>query len=336
MALRPRDLVGIPHGASRVKPTSSPPSCSAPPSLCHGITRRQNPLILFLAFAFFWTLPGASDRASPLPATRSATLEFGGRTRTYLLHLPSGYDGQSLLPLVLVLHGGGQRPESAERMSGMSVKADREQFIAVYPTGTGRSGDRPTWNSGNCCAYAMENRVDDVGFLRALIETLARSYRVDLRRIYVTGISNGAMMSYRLACELADKIAAIAPVEGALNVECHPTAPVSVIIFHGTADRLVPFDGGSTPFQLSGKREDNSVAGAVKFWTRQDGCSGPPKHEESPAVHTDRYTDCKEGTAVSLYAIQGGRHVWPGTPLSGNGVPATDLMWSFFSAHPKR
>ena len=145
-------------------------------------------------------------------------------------------------------------------MSGMSAKADQDHFIVSYPSGTGRLSAVPTWNSGNCCGYALENHIDDIGFFRALIEKLERDYAIDRKRIDFTGISNGAMMSYRVACELSDQVAAIAPVEGALNVDCHPSAPVSVLIFQGTAVRLVPFNGGSRPFHLGGKRKDASVA----------------------------------------------------------------------------
>ena len=290
---------------------------------------------LALALAIVCGLAGLVPGFAASQGTQSETMPFGGITRDYLLHLPAGYDGKSLLPLVLVLHGGTQSPESVERMSGMSAKADREHFIAVYPKGTGRANLFPTWNSGNCCAYALDHHVDDVGFLRALIDRLEQKYAVDPRRVYMTGISNGAMMSYRAACEMADKIAAIAPVEGALNVECRPSAPVAVIIFHGTADRLVPYNGGSTPYQLGARRSDNSVAGAVDFWLKENGCSREPKHQETAAVHTDIYSGCRNGTAVALYAVQGGRHMWPGTAASTNKVPATDLMWAFFAAHPK-
>jgi len=145
----------------------------------------------------------------------------------------------------------------------MSATADKETFLAVYPRGTGRV---LTWNSGACCGYAMENRVDDTGFLHALIDKLERDYAVDRRRIFATGISNGGMMSYRLACELSDKIAAIAPVEGAQDLACHPANRVSVIVFHGTSDHLVPFEGGTTPFQLGSHRSDASVASSIAFW----------------------------------------------------------------------
>ena len=295
--------------------------------------------VVVLGMYFASLLAGSAYRGFQEGASgqgnKPGSLDIGGRTRRYFLHVPPTYDGKKPLPLVLVLHGGGQSPESAERMSGMSAKADKEGFLAAYPSGTGRSSRMPTWNSGNCCGYAMQNNVDDVTFLRALIDQLEHDYSVDPRRVFVTGISNGGMMSYRVGCELADKIAVIAPVEGAQNIDCRPSGPVSVIVFHGSADRLVPFNGGSTPFQIGSKRSDNSVANAVAFWVKNDGCSPTPKHDENAAAHADIYSGCKNGTGVALYTIQGGRHLWPGSRISGNSVAATDLMWSFFVQHPK-
>ncbi len=275
---------------------------------------------------------GRGSAALPDSATVSRSIEFAGISREYLVHLPARGDSGKPRPLVFVLHGGTQSPESAERMSGMSERADREGFIAVYPRGTGKL---PTWNSGNCCAQAMQNHVNDVGFLRALIERLAEDHRIDPHRIYATGISNGAMMSYRVACELADQLAAIAPVEGALNVDCRPSAPVSVLIFHGTADRLVPYEGGSTPFQIGGRRNDTPVAEAVAFWVKRNACSPTPRQEKLAEARVDTYSGCAGGTGVQLYTIEGGRHMWPGTSISGNHVPASDLIWEFFAAHPK-
>ncbi len=274
-------------------------------------------------------------RESRATDTQSGSISVDGRTRTYLLHVPARHDATGRIPLVLVLHGATQSPESAERMSGMSGLADREDFVVAYPSGTGRLSRVPTWNSGNCCGYALTNQVDDVGFIRALIDKIESEYPIDPKRVYVTGISNGAMMSFRLACELSDKIAAVAPVEGAQNLDCRPAHPVSVIIFHGTSDRLVPFDGGSTPYQVGGRRTDTPVADTVAFWVKEDGCASAPRHEESSEVHTTIYAGCKDGTGVALYAIQGGHHMWPGLAISGNNVPASDLMWSFFTQHPK-
>jgi polyhydroxybutyrate depolymerase len=307
------------------------------------MTTSQKALLALAATAFavysggtyIFSLRGPLDALGQPAGTESKTLEFGGRTRTYLVHPPKSYEGKLPLPLVLVLHGAIQGATNVERMSGMSAKADKENFLAVYPNGTSGSGLAPTWNAGACCGYAQKNKVDDTGFLRALIDRLEHDYSVDPKRIFVTGISNGGMMSYRVACELAGRIAAIAPVEGAQDVECHPAGPVSVIIFHGTADLLVPYNGGSTPFQLT-QRTDTSVSSTVAFWTKQDGCTATPHREESTQLRIETYSGCQDGAGVTLYTIRGGHHMWPGTRLSRNDVPATEIMWSFFAAHPKK
>ena len=166
---------------------------------------------LYSGGTYIFSLHGPLDALGQPAGTASKTLEFGGRTRNYLVHPPKGYDGKSSLPLVLVLHGAIQGATNVERMSGMSAKADKENFLAVYPNGTSGSGLAPTWNAGACCGYAQMNKVDDVGFLRALIDRLEHDYPIDPKRVFATGISNGGMMSYRLACEMADRIAAVAP-----------------------------------------------------------------------------------------------------------------------------
>ncbi len=284
-------------------------------------------IVLLVAGAFRSLMGGTMGRGD-----KAGTLETRGRTRNYFVHVPAGYDGKGPLPLVFVLHGATQSPESAERMSGMSAKADEAKFFVVYPRGT---GELPTWNSGACCGYAMRNHVDDVAFLRALIEKLEGEYPIDRKCIYFTGISNGAMMSYRAACEMADQVAAIAPVEGAQDIPCHPSSPVSALVFHGTADHLVPYDGGSTPFQMGSKRSDTPVRDTVAFWVKEDGCGADPKHETSGVLRSEMYRGCTSGTAVTLETIEGGHHMWPGLRISGNDIPATDMIWNFFAAHPK-
>jgi polyhydroxybutyrate depolymerase len=278
------------------------------------------------------------------PGDHVLALTVGQRGRTYLLHLPPVYDGKRLLPLVIVLHGGGGNAPGAVRMTGFSEKADKEGFVVVYPNGSGRLKTRLlTWNSGNCCGYAMDQNVDDVGFIRALIDELVTLRAIDPKRVYVTGMSNGGMMTYRLGCELSDKIAAIAPVAGALNVEnCQPANPVSVIIFHGTADEHVLYKGGE-PIQKVDRhyRVDKSVAYAVSFWVKHDGCSETPQRSEKGSIQAEIYGG-KDGVEVVLYTVNGGGHAWPGGQAYLLGteptreISATDLMWEFFVRHPKK
>jgi len=144
------------------------------------------------------------------------------------------------------------------------------------------------------------------------------------------------MTSYRLACELSDKIAAIAPVEGAQDIECRPSNRVSVIVFHGTADRLVPFNGGSTPYQMGSKRSDTPVMGTVCSWVERGGCSSESEHSKNSGARVSIYSGCKDGTGVAMYAVEGGRHMWPGRRINGNAVPDSGLMWGFFVQHPKQ
>ncbi len=272
------------------------------------------------------------------------SLTAGGRERTYLLHLPPTYDGKKILPLVIVLHGGGGNAPGAVRMSGFSEKADKEGFVVVYPNGSGRLKDRLlTWNSGNCCGHALDKDVDDVGFIRMLIDELEKTRAIDPKRVYVTGMSNGGMMTYRLGCELSDKIAAIAPVSGALNVEnCEPVGAVSAIIFHGTADEHVLYNGGEPLKKVdTHSRVDKSVSYAVKFWVTHDGCSETPQREERGSIRTEIYSGGKDEAEVVLYTIKSGGHAWPGgqSYLLGDTptreISATDLMWEFFVRHPK-
>lgn len=189
----------------------------------------------------------AIDRSSAQRGAQDRlTLQHDGRTRTYKLHVPARVaQGTSAVPLVIMLHGGGGNADNAEMMSGFSRKADREGFIVAYPDGTG--GGRAamyTWNAGHCCGYAMQNKVDDVGFLGALIDQVQRDHRIDPSRVYVTGMSNGGMMSHRAGIGLADRIAAIAPVVGALfGDEATPRSPVSAIIINGMRDESVPYNG---------------------------------------------------------------------------------------------
>jgi polyhydroxybutyrate depolymerase len=248
------------------------------------------------------------------------------------------------VPLVFVLHGGTGNAESAIHMSGFNAIADQNGFLAVYPNGTGALSDNIllTWNGGDCCAYAQEHNVDDVGFIRAVEGELQSMANIDPRRIYATGMSNGGILSQRLGCEAADLFAAIAPVSGTLNFSpCTPSQPVSVIEFHGTADTHIPYNGGYGPDSLV-KVNFASVQSSIGFWTSSDGCNSEPQTNSTDIIRHDTWTGCKKSMAVELYTLIGGKHAWPGGqagwPDSDQPtmtISASQLIWEFFAAHPK-
>jgi polyhydroxybutyrate depolymerase len=231
----------------------------------------------------------------------------------------------------------------------MSEKADQAGFIAVYPSGSGRLPRALTWNGGNCCGYAMVNNIDDVAFIRKLLDDLASVVNVDARRVFATGISNGGILAYRLASELSDRIAAIAPVGGPMGTEtCHPKRPVSVMHFHGTDDEFAPYKGGKGK-GISGTNF-YSVEHSIQAWIKVNGCQPEPEVIELPDKANDgttitqkTYKDGKIGAEVILVTIHGGGHTWPGQQprieflgKSTKNASANDLMWSFFQWHPLR
>jgi len=293
---------------------------------------------------------GRGDAGARSTADRQV-LQHGGRARTYLVRVPDSVARRNApvapVALVLVLHGGGGNAENAERMFGWTEKGRREGFIVAYPEGTGR-GRFPmyTWNAGHCCGFAMENRVDDVGFIDALITQLQRQYPIDPARIYVTGMSNGGMMTHRLGIALSHRVAAIAPVVGALfGDEAAPHAPVSAIVFNGMVDASVPYEGGKGGGIGARAWDGTPTKPALQqgtFWAAADGCATTPRTEERGRTVVTTY-DCPASLGVVLYALKDGGHAWPGgkrgTPMGddpGNAVDATAMIWDFFAAHPKR
>lgn len=312
-------------------------------------TRRGRCLTALAApFAVIATCVGGAGAAasSELSGGDSVrTLYHGGLERSYLLHVPPGHDRMRPAAVVLVFHGGGGNAEHAARVTGFSAQADRAGFLAVYPDGTGRLRKIGlTWNGGNCCGYARDRGVDDVGFVRAVIKDLHDVAVIDARRIYAAGLSNGAILSYRLACEASDVIAAVAAVAGTQNVaRCEPREPVSVIHFHGTADAHLPYEGGVGSKSRTGVSYA-SVMDSIRFWVQHNGCSGAAAIEQFADIRRFAYEPCAAGTAVQLYTVLGGGHAWPGGqgPAWRDGdrpttsIAATRIIWEFFAAHPKR
>jgi polyhydroxybutyrate depolymerase len=230
--------------------------------------------------------------------------------------------------------------------TALNDKADRAGFVVVYPDGTGVAGLFLTWNSGGLRLRSGTKRPDDVKFIAALLDDLGKVLPIDRRRVYATGMSNGGMMCYRLAAEMPDRIAAIAPVAGTMAVkDAKPGRPVPVIHFHGTADRIVPFGGptGRTAKSFRFK----SVAQSAKFWAKRNGCRQPPSRTKLPdkvddgtTVERITYAPAKSGAEVTVYVIHGGGHTWPGRGgggrllgLATKDISANDLIWEFFRKH---
>lgn len=268
------------------------------------------------------------------------SIPHDGIDRTYLLHLPNGYDGTSGIPLVIAMHGGFGNAYNIEYQSQLSTKADAENFIVVYPEGVvGGLLDISSWNAGWCCGYASNSDADDVGFIDALLDTLISLYAIDTNRIYATGMSNGGFMSYRLGCELPERIAAIAPVAASMAmVDCNPFRAVPVIDFHSYKDAHIPYYGGigNGPSNHYNPPQDS----VLNSWAEISNCV----HLNDTIVHNAQYTfikwtSCDCNSEVQYYITQDGGHSWPGglkTTIGdsvSNYINATDLLWSFFQQH---
>lgn len=270
-----------------------------------------------------------------------------GLQRSYLVRLPPSLPGDGRrLPLVLVLHGGGGNAAITEAMTGFTAKARREGFIVVYPQGSGRRADiLLTWNAGHCCGYAMQHGIDDIGFIDALLDTLEARYPVDPRRIYVTGMSNGGMMAHRLGIELADRIAAIAPVVATVfGEERTPQSPVSALMINGALDEHVRVQGGPPGGRFSRAWDGTPtrpVLQQARFWATADHCQAPPRFESAAPLEHWSYA-CPAGRAVELYVVGDSGHAWPGGRRGNRrgdspsrSLDATSIIWQFFAAHPK-
>lgn len=258
------------------------------------------------------------------------SLKHDGVTRKFTVFIPPQYNGSKLLPVMLNFHGLSMSGGTQELLTGMHAQAAKSGFIAVHPNGRGIP---QSWNGGLCCSPASSLlKSKDVDFVRKVLDMIESKLCVDKKRIYATGISNGAYISYRLACELSDRIAAIAPVAGIQLISpCRPKRPMSVIAFHGTADAIVPFEGR----KIIGWP---SVQDSVGFWVKHNGCRPQPKQVFSKGDTTcNEYSGCQGGTRVRLCVTKGGGHTWPGGfPVPGLGVTtkdinATEVGWSFLS-----
>jgi polyhydroxybutyrate depolymerase len=288
---------------------------------------------------------------------QKSNFDFKGLKRTFRIYIPASFNKSVQSPLVIALHGKGGKGRSMILLTrkGFNKLAEKDGFIVVYPDGIEKN-----WNDGRMDDEtndrAHRENIDDVGFISALIDTMILHYNADPGRIFVTGISNGAIMSYRLACELSRKIAAIAPVDGniayLLMPEYSPSDPVSILAINNVDDPLVPFDGGEIygHFHRVKLGKVLSTEESVMFWVKHNRCSLEPVVTEEPDrdpkdgtfVTSKHYLNGKEGTEVILYIVDGGGHTWPGgiqylpkwvIGKTSRDFNATEVIWDFFKRH---
>jgi polyhydroxybutyrate depolymerase len=307
------------------------------------------------------TLPPATKPLASQSAAYVYTLTSGGRTRDYRLHVPPAAAAGTELPLVVNLHGATQNGLLQELQTGMDASADHDGYLVAYPDGT-RIATTLTpdpiakdaqygFDAGYCCGLPSTNHLDDVDFLLAVISNVASHTPVDLRRVYVTGMSNGGMMAYAMAAEASTHIAAIASVAGQVELPAiHPSRPVPTLEFHSVDDPIAKWNGvASSDPQLR-----FTVMQGIDQWVKADGCATTPHTGSTIAgrgaaagltATLVTYSGCASGSTVALWRLTGSGHVWPGAPFNtgppntwildgvGRGttlIDANELMWQFF------
>ena len=272
----------------------------------------------------------------------TGTIVSSGRQREYLLYVPKSYDRGKPTPLVISMHGGGMWGATQRDISGWNRVADEHGFLVVYPSGIWLARHR-YWRSGHGADHMR-----DVRFLSELIDTLAASYNIDSTRVYADGISNGGGMAFKLSCELSDRIAAIGMVASAVFLEwdeCPDHRPVPMIAFHGTADRLTRYHGGTSWPSIARNHEFPDIPAWTASFARRNQCAANPVDSVVAADVTRlEYTSCAAGATVVLYTVHGGGHTWPGggpvpewfAGTTSHSIDASRQMWAFFREHPLR
>lgn len=290
------------------------------------------------------------------PASPGSLQELQVQGRKVLVHLPTGYDAARPAPLVLALHGGGGHAEhmADDEKYGLQKKADEAGFVVAFPNGYSKlpgpvSGRFATWNAGACCGDARDKEVDDVAFARAVVAAIQARYSIDARRVFAAGMSNGGMMSHRLACEAADLFRAVASVAGTdATTRCAPSRPISVLHIHARDDDHVLFDGGAGPKAFRDERKVMafvSVPETISRWVQRDHCTAPAHKLDMPdgragardAAFCEAYDGCSGGVSVQLCVTEAGGHSWPGAgsvrrgkPAASQALDANDVIWRFF------
>jgi polyhydroxybutyrate depolymerase len=279
------------------------------------VSARFVALLGVLVVAAGCAVPGSAAPQGFTEGSTLHTMSFGGLNRAYRLYIPAGL--ASPAPLVVMMHGGFGSAQQAERAYGWDELADTAKFVVAYPDGVGRA-----WNvNGGCCGRPGRENVDDVGFVTAVVDDVAVNVNIDPHRRYATGISNGGMLAYALACDTGT-FAAIGPDSATQLDECATPHPTSVMQIHGTADPRIRYDGSpGTGFATPDGGPSTPDLNA--FWRSVDRCA-PPAATTDGAVTTST-ADCPDGRSVVLVTVDGGGHEWPSF--------ATHILWGFFAAH---
>ncbi len=287
------------------------------------------------------------------------TLTVDGLERTYIVHVPSSYDSKTQFPLVVMLHGGGGTASAALWETGWVEKADKSGFIVVFPNAMARDPSRRSsfarnpqlWNDGSDRFYPGQKAPDDVRFITAVLDDLSARLTIDKKRVFVTGFSNGASMSFRIGAELSIRVAAIAPVAGALWFDPPMfKRSVSMCYITGTADPLNLIEGGVPKFASGGSDEIRAkpkppVRESILKWVKAlDAPVTPASVSNSNGVRTETYGPGRDGAEVVYIAVDGLGHTWAGgrslLPESMVGgtsdkIKATDIIWDFFQKHAR-
>ena len=269
---------------------------------------------------------GARPTPVPTPVVATAHIQVGTLDRQYIVVTPPDVADRDALPLLLVLHGAEMTMGEAELAAGFDAMALDPGAVVVYPQGE-KDPEDPNrqgyiWNSGQ-----TDTGFDDVGFMASLIDGMEADYPIDPDRVFILGASNGGQMAYRASCELSDRIAAVADVVGALLVDCQGSQPVSVIDVHGTADTMIPIDGGGEGCQ---PMACPPLADTMARWRQIDGCTGDPTMNDDAFTVETTWTDCDGGTAVTFIQAKGKGHDWYTSNPDDRAV-----TWEFFMNHPR-